>query len=223
MSSLESLSRSHNSMPLHRNSLHRCRRAVSSSSSSEIESTAQTKRLQTLADLANDALQSHGAEIFKTVQARVGVISPSLSDDSDFQNRFLRLGLVATSPLKNDDTVLSYPLYDSDGSGLAMSPSLATKSVYKDVLPQGYDGWTGDVGLLAMLLLNEMARLHVDGGKGVDLPRRKEGIQSMLSAWVASLPSVEEMRTLHPLCWEEEDQETMQSSSTKKIYHRRSN
>ncbi|KAL7516784.1 hypothetical protein ACHAWX_001763 [Stephanocyclus meneghinianus] len=195
---------------------HSCRRAASSSSSSETESAARTKRLQTLADLANDALRSHGDEIFKTVRARVAVVSPS--DDSDFQSRFLRLGLVAASPLKNDDVVFSYPLYDSDGSGLAMSPSLAAKYVYKDVLPRGYDGWTGDVGLLAMLLLNEMARLDVDGGKGVDLPRRKEGIQSMMSAWIASLPSEEEMRNLHPLCWEEEDQETLQSSSTKKIY-----
>jgi len=39
-----------------------------------------------------------------------------------------------------------------------------------------------------------------------------------MSAWVTSLPSPEEMSNLHPLMWDEDDQEVLQSSSTKKIY-----
>ncbi len=86
-----------------------------------------------------------------------------------------------------------------------------------NVLPEGYDGWTGVVGLLAMLLLNEMARSNIEGG-GTDLPNRKEGAQMLMAAWVASLPSPSEMRILHPLLWDEDDQESFQSSSTKKVY-----
>lgn len=90
--------------------------------------------------------------------------------------------------------------------------------MFEEVLPEGYDGWTGEVGLLAMLLLNEMARLDVGGGKGIDLPKRKEGMQTLFEAWVLTLPSLEEMKEMNPLLWEEEDQELLQSSSTKKIY-----
>mmetsp|Transcript_5093 Transcript_5093/g.8770 ORF Transcript_5093/g.8770 Transcript_5093/m.8770 type:complete len:410 (-) Transcript_5093:82-1311(-) len=65
-----------------------------------------------------------------------------------------------------------------------------------------------------------MARLNIDGSgsKGIDLPSRKEGAQSLMSAWVASLPSPDEMSIMHPLMWEEDDQEKLQSSSTKNIY-----
>jgi [ribulose-bisphosphate carboxylase]-lysine N-methyltransferase len=171
------------------------------------------KRLKTLAKLANDALTEHGSDIFKSFKARVSVIPQSIDQNS------LRLGLVASESIpKQDQLVASLPFYDEDGSGLALAPQLATELVYKDKLPEGYDGWTGDVGLLAMLLLNEMARLNVDGSRGIDLPTRKVGIPSLMSAWVTSLPSPDEMSNLHPLMWDEDDQETLQSSSTKKIY-----
>jgi len=180
---------------------------------------ADTERLETLAQLVNDALDEHGSEVLKTFNARVGVISPdAYADDDDFQQNYLRLGLVASDNFKNDQTVASLPFYDTDGSGLALAPHLAAKVVYEKVLPEGYDGWTGDVGLLAMLLLNEMARLNVDGGMGIDLPKRKEAAQSLMAAWVVSLPSPEEMSVLHPLNWDEDAQEQLQSSSTKKIY-----
>ncbi|KAL3799928.1 hypothetical protein HJC23_007401 [Cyclotella cryptica] len=229
LSSFRPLSRSHHRVPdrISRSSRNPCRHASSSSSSSSSE-TAQTKRLQTLADLANTAIQSHGKEIFKTFDAQVAVLTTptTTSTNDDFQIRHLRLGLRATSPTKSNDIVASYPLYESDGSGLALSPSLATKLVYKDVLPPGYDGWTGDVGLLALLLLHEMARLDVSNAAGnddsnsgkMDLPRRSPGIQSLMDAWIVSLPTPEEMHALHPLQWDEDDQEILQSSSTKKIY-----
>ena len=177
-------------------------------------SAEQIKRLQTLADLANEAIEEHGAEVLKTFNARVGVI-PASGDDGA-QGKFLRLGLIATDSASKGDLVASLPF--SDGSGLALEPNFAAKIVYDKVLPEGYDGWTGDVGLLAMLLLNEMARQDVDGPKGVDLPRRKEGVQALMSAWIASLPSFEEMAEMHPLLWNEDEQEIMQLSSTKKIY-----
>ena len=172
-----------------------------------LHATSDSDRLQTLADTANEALKSHGSEIFRTQNAKVAVA------DS-------RLGLECTSSTKAAEAVLSYPYYDSDGSGLALSPPLATKVVFKDVLPEGYDGWTGDMGLVAMLLLNEFARLNTADGKstGINLPKRKAGIQNLMSAWITSLPSFEEMKDMHPLLWEEDDQEVMQSSSTKKIY-----
>ena len=164
-----------------------------------------TDRLQSLADAANSALSSHGSDIFKTQNAKV-----SATDN--------RLGLTCTASAKASDAILSYPYYDSDGSGLALSSPLATKVVFKDLLPDGYDGWTGDIGLVAMLLLNEFARLDIGGDKGINVPKRKRGIQTLMDAWVTSLPSFEEMKEIHPLLWEEDDQEVMQSSSTKKIY-----
>lgn len=179
--------------------------------------TSAREQLQTLASLANDALTEHGSDIFKSFKARVAVVPQSA--DEDTQQNALRLGLVATESIrKEDELVASLPFYDTDGSGLALAPHLATKLVYKNKLPEGYDGWTGDAGLLAMLLLNEMARLNVDGSKGIDLPTRKDGIPSLMSAWVTSLPSPEEMFNLHPIMWDEDDQEVLQSSSTKKIY-----
>ena len=179
--------------------------------------SSDRERLDTLAKLANDALTEHGSDIFKSFKARVSVMPQSA--DEDKQQNSLRLGLVATESIrKEDELVASLPFYDTDGSGLALAPHLATKLVYKEKLPEGYDGWTGDVGLLAMLLLNEMARLNVDGPKGIDLPTRKDGIPPLMSAWVTSLPSPKEMSSLHPLLWDEDDQELLQSSSTKKIY-----
>ncbi|KAL9190381.1 hypothetical protein ACHAXT_007592 [Thalassiosira profunda] len=177
------------------------------------------ERLEKLANLANEALDAHAGDIMKTFDARVGLVPPT--DEDDFQEKYLRLGLIATESVKDDQLVAALPFYDTDGSGLALAPHLATKVVYKDVLPEGYDGWTGDVGLLAMLLLNEFARLNVvenGGAKGIDLPSRKEGIQSLMAAWAATLPSPEEMFEMHPLMWDEDDQEKLQSSSTKKIY-----
>ena len=167
-----------------------------------------SERLQSLADAANKALTAHGSDIFRAQNAQVVV--------TDFN----RLGLTCINPSKASDPILSYPYYDTDGSGLALSSPLATKLVFKDILPQGYDGWTGDVGLVAMLLLNEIARSDIsnDKRKGINLPKRKDGIQKLMTAWVSSLPSFDEMKDMHPILWEEDDQEVMQSSSTKKIY-----
>ncbi|KAL7538665.1 hypothetical protein ACHAWF_006172 [Thalassiosira exigua] len=200
--------------------------AASPSASSASSAPPSWARLEVLASRANDALDSHGSSAFRDLKARVGVISSYDDDDDgeggDFQRKYLRLGLVATEAVKSDAVVLSLPLYDAEGTGLAMAPRLAAK-VFEDVLPEGYDGWTGDLGLLALLLLNEFARRNVDDAgasdpRGVDSPRREEGTTELLSAWIASLPSPAETERTHPLTWDDELQEVLQSSSTKKIY-----
>jgi len=190
------------------------------SSDTTTPSIATKERLQILANRANSALDEHASDILKTFNARVAVISDdSTSTSSDFQQEYLRLGLISTESYnKKDQLVASLPYYDTDGSGLVLSSSLATNVVYKNVLPDGYDGWTGDVGLLAMILLNEMARANINEPKGINLPKRKDGIQTLLSTWISTLPTYDEMKTLHPLLWNEDEQEILQSSSTKKIY-----
>lgn len=162
---------------------------------------------------ANAALETHGSKVFKTTKVRVGVINGSGDGEQ------LRLGLLASENVRKEDTVLSIPFRDEDGTGLALNPDLATKVVYKDVLPEGYDGWTGDVGLLALLLLNEMARIDTTNTSGgVNLPKREEDVRTLMAAWIKSLPTPAEMEEVHPLMWAEDEQEVLQSSSTKKIY-----
>ena len=193
---------------------------TSSSDTTSTPSIATKERLQVLANRANSALDEHASDMLKTFNARVAVISDdSTSTSSDFQQKYLRLGLISTESYnKKDQLVASLPYYDTDGSGLVLSSSLATNIVYKNILPDGYDGWTGDVGLLAMILLNEMARANINESKGINLPKRKESIQTLLSTWISTLPTYNEMKILHPLLWNEDEQEILQSSSTKKIY-----
>ena len=122
-----------------------------------------------------------------------------------------RLGLIATAPINKGDVMLAIPYDDR----FVLSPNLARKEVYKDILPEGYDGWTGDAGLIALLILNEVARAD---SKGVNKPLRSGPLQEFMEAWVSSLPSPSEMVTLHPYLWLEEDQDILQSSSMNKIY-----
>ena len=205
--------------------------AASSSSSSSSSTTSNTPiatadaknnnqrdeiRLQTLANLANEALDEHSADILKAFNARVAVI------DND-NNYNTRLGLVATQSYnKRDELIASLPYYDDTSTNgnsakdsLSLSSNMATSLVYKNILPNKYDGWTGDIGLLSLLLLNEMARCN---SKGIELPKRKQSIQSLMSTWISTLPSYNEMQMMHPLLWDEGTQEILQSSSTKKIY-----
>ena len=161
------------------------------------ETTSSSASLETISKDIEKTLD--GAEVTKVCKVRVG---PSETN---------RLGLFATAPINKGDVMLAMPFDDL----YVLSPSVARKVVYKDNLPEGYDGWTGDAGLIAMLILNEVARAN---GKGVELPNRKDALQDFMKAWVAALPSPTEMINLHPYMWSEEDQEILQSSSTNKIY-----
>lgn len=187
------------------------------------------RRLSALADMANGALDAHASTVLRTFHARVGVVVRAGGGDDDdrggtggcSQAEHLRLGLVATKAQSGDDKTIAALPYDG---GLALAAEAATTSaVFRDALPEGYDGWTGDVGLLAMLLLNEMARCDAAAAaagkkKGVDIPVREGGARDLMSAWISTLPSHVEMRSMHPLMWDEMHQEILQNSSTKKVY-----
>ncbi len=160
-------------------------------------------RLNQICDHLNDALTKCQPEFVKTCKVKVGI-----SDK--------RLGLIATENIRKGEVALAMPFDDQ----VVLTPELASKVVYQDILPEGYDGWTGDNGLLSMVLLNEVARAASDGTLGVQLPKRKAEVTSLMKAWTTSLPSPKEMETLslHPVLWKEDDQEALQSSTTKKIY-----
>jgi [ribulose-bisphosphate carboxylase]-lysine N-methyltransferase len=122
-----------------------------------------------------------------------------------------RWGLVATQNVRQGEVLLAMP-YDDQ---FILTPELARKSIFKGDLPESYEGWTGETGLLALAVLNEVARA---AGGGKKIPVRTAPLQAFFTAWVQSLPSAEEMD--HPLLWSETDQEVLQSSSTNKIYRR---
>jgi len=177
--------------------------------SSSPSTTTTTPSLETLADEINTQIDRLKPEFIKNCKVKV---APSASAAGH------RLGLVATDKIGKDSIALSIP-YDDQ---LVLTPDLASKNVLEGFLPEGYDGWTGDVGLLAMLVLNELARADEggegDGGGGIALPKRKPECQALISSWIKVLPSPDEMAALHPLLWHEDAQEILQGSSTKKIY-----
>lgn len=117
-----------------------------------------------------------------------------------------RLGLVAVQPISKGEVVLAMP-YDE------RYELTATTKIFKGILPESYDSWTGDAGLIALQILNEIARAD---GAGIAEPSRPGPIQDFMKSWVLSLPSPSELK--HPLLWSEEDQEVLQSSTTNKIY-----
>lgn len=121
-----------------------------------------------------------------------------------------RLGLVATQSVQKGEVVLALP-YDYEFSGEV------GKSVFRGILPDEYDSWTGDVGWIALLILNEMARASNDKNAGIDKPKRSPNIQNFMESWLQALPQPVELMH-HPFLWSEQDQEVLQSSSTNKIY-----
>lgn len=140
--------------------------------------------------------------IFKKCNVKVG---PSESTN--------RLGLIATKAISKGEVMVSMP-YDDRA---VLTADLA-RDVFKDVLQAEFDGWTGDTGLIALLILNEVALAATSQGGGVEIPNRDAAIQTFMDAWVQSLPSPEEMKQQHPILWSEDDQEILQSSSSSKLY-----
>lgn len=164
---------------------------------------AKEDDLNSISDKLNAAIEKCQPEFIKTCRVKVG---PSPNGH--------RLGLIATGNMKKGDVAISIA-YDDQ---IVLSPKMAINDVWKGVLPAKYDGWTGDNGILALLLLNELARVATDGEAGIAKPIRKPDASSLISAWIASLPSPTEMSKSHPFMWNEDDQEALQSSSTKKVY-----
>jgi [ribulose-bisphosphate carboxylase]-lysine N-methyltransferase len=123
-----------------------------------------------------------------------------------------RLGLLATQDIKKNEVIMAMPNDDR----FILTAKLAKETVFKDVLSDSYDSWTGETGLIALMILNEVARA---ASTGVALPVRPGPLQTMIESWVNALPSPQEMES-HPFMWAEQDQEVLQSSSTNKIYRR---
>ena len=155
--------------------------------------------LDSLVDSFNSALETNKKEVSKTCNVKVG-----LSDNNN------RLGLIATENIKKGDRILTMP-HDERWE---LTATTAKNVVFQGVLDKEYEGWTGDNGLIALQLLNEMARTA--GAGGIEKPSRPSAIQEFMAAWVQALPSPSEMN--HPLLWSENDQEVLQSSSNTKIY-----
>lgn len=166
------------------------------SSTSKLLNSA-TSDVETLANKLETALDGCRQELAKTCKVK---LAPSSTN---------RLGLVATSNIRKGEVVLSVP-HDERWE---LTAETARKVVFKGIISDTYEGWTGDSGLIALQLLNEVAR---SAGAGVQEPKRPSAIQDFVDAWVQSLPSPTEMN--HPLLWQEEDQEVLQSSSNTKIY-----
>jgi [ribulose-bisphosphate carboxylase]/[fructose-bisphosphate aldolase]-lysine N-methyltransferase len=197
------------------------RRSKSTSSSLLLSSSSTADdSLSAVSNHLDAAFQGAIKELsIKTCNVRV---APSSSISTH------RLGLVATKSISKGEVLLAMPYDDDDGSTYMLTPNLARQTVFQDVLPESYDAWTGDYGLLALLVLNELARSCTSSTEnddtnnkmlGTALPRRSPAVTAFMSTWVQqALPKVEEMRQYHPLLWSEEDQEVLQSSTTNKIY-----
>jgi len=174
-------------------------------------STSVSASVLAAADEMMEAFEVCKSDISKTCKVKIGV-----SEETG------RLGLIATERLKMGESALALPYDDR----ILMTPKEARKTVFKDVLTGDYDGWTGDFGLVALLILNEVARAAAsNNNKHEFLPKRPKSFDVLMKAWVKALPSLSEMSTeenggmgLHPLFWSEDDQESLQMSSTKKIY-----
>lgn len=137
--------------------------------------------------------QLEASSILKTAKAKIAPVEGR------------RLGLVATQNLNAGEVVVAIPYDDQYEMTAALAPQ-----VFGDIFPEEYDGWTGDAGLISLLVLNEIALVD---GKGTPRKRPK-ALESFMQQWATLLP----LELDHPLLWSEEDQEVLQCSSTKKIY-----
>ncbi|KAL3933410.1 MAG: hypothetical protein SGBAC_010408 [Bacillariaceae sp.] len=147
-------------------------------------------------------LENCRSDITKTCNVAVGASSTTG-----------RLGLIATSNIRKGDILLNMPYDDR----YQLTASTARNEVFKGIMSDKYEGWTGDAGLIALMLLNEVARVD---GAGLAKPERPPNMQSFMEAWVQSMPSPDELKEGHPLMWSEADQEVLQSSSNTKIYQK---
>lgn len=169
-------------------------RPLSSATSDDVSS------LDTQASNLEAALEGCRQDVVKTCKVAAGVSGSGL-----------RMGLIATTNIKKGENVLSIP----HDERFELTPATAKNVVFKGILEDAYEGWAGDNGLIALQLLNEVART-AGNGAGVQQPTRPAAIQSFMDAWVQALPSPNELD--HPLLWPEEDQEVLQSSSNTKVY-----
>ena len=186
-----------------------------SSTTTEEDATQQKQRLEEISRNFNAAFEACRKDLTKTCNVKVG-LSKNKDGNGDPIDTNMRLGWIATNDIKKGDILMNMP-YDEMWE---LSPKIARKTVFKGVLDDAFEGWTGDTGLLALQLLNEIARYSATAGAGIAQPARHAPIQAFMGEWIKSLPTPTEMKkeSLHPLFWSEEDQEVLQSSSNTKVY-----
>ena len=191
----------HNAYYNHQKNQQHQQKSCSTNSMLWSSSTSDDLSIETLSSNLESALEGCQSELTKQCKVTIGTVGEESGG---------RLGLIATSNINKNEVMLSMPY------GLCeLSASVSREVVFKGVLDDKYDGWTGDTGLIALSVLNEVARAAAGSG-GIDQPKRPDAIQSFMEAWVNALPSPTEFD--HPLLWSEEDQEVLQSSSSTKIY-----
>jgi len=120
-----------------------------------------------------------------------------------------RLGLVAIEPIRKGEVVLAVPFDDR----FILSKDTAIQA-FGAWLPDNFDCWTGEAGLIALALLREIS---MSASATTNLNRQSH-INEYMRAWLETLPRPSEMD--HPYLWSEADQEVLQASSTTKIYGR---
>jgi len=174
-------------------------------STMEDNDVTQQQRLEEISRNFNAAFEMCRKELTRTCNVKMGP-SPNIN------NKSMRLGWIATKDISKGELLANMP-YDERWE---LSPKTARKTVFKGLLDDAYEGWTGDTGLMALLLLNEIARTY--SSAGIAKPERPPHISSFMENWIRSLPIPTEMKSYHPLLWPEEDQEVLQSSSNTKIY-----
>lgn len=190
-----------------------------SSSTEEVPVTAyrqtndERETLEGLARNFNAAFEGCRKDLTRTCNVKLGV-SQNLDGEGFAIAENMRLGWIATKDVSKGDILMNMP-YDEKWE---LSPKISRKTVFPGVLDDEFEGWTGDAGLVALQLLNEIARTASGGSSGIAKPERAPPIQAFVDAWILSLPTPEELRIQHPLFWSEDDQEILQASSNTKIY-----
>jgi len=189
-------------------------RAISSTEEPSTASLLTDEEKQRLEDIArnfNAAFETCRKDLTRTCNVKVG-ISHNLDGDGIPISENMRLGWIAAKDISKGDILMNMP-YDEKWE---LSPKIAQKTVFNGILDDAYEGWTGGAGLVALQLLNEIARTASNGG--VSKPERPPPIQAFFDEWIKSLPKPEELKVMHPLYWSEDDQEILQSSSNTKLY-----
>jgi hypothetical protein len=139
---------------------------VSSKAFTPIQSTQlHESSLDSISEDLYTAFQACQDDLAKTCKVKVAPVSTG------------RLGLVASDTISKGEVALAMPYDDR----YVLSPSLAKKTVFKGILPEDFESWTGDAGLLALLVLNEVARAAGEGG--VEQPQRPAALQKFMSSW----------------------------------------
>ena len=190
-------------IPLQRNANHHACRINNRNHQQRCDVKSQSTSTNQLENTAHDAsisLKSCLNEVTKVCKVKIAPVGGTSH----------RLGLVATESISKSEVALAIPFddrYELNGK---------TK-LFQSYLPPTYNSWMGEVGIIALLILNEVALSGDDMNAGVPVVSRSSSIQEFMKSWVLTLPGPAELKD-NPILWSEDDQEVLQSSTTNKIY-----